>query len=86
MKRSASVIWVGNLKVGKGLVTSESGTLSQSQYFATTRVWPSETGLGIIDKDGGRTPTTTFSLEIRALSLELTLLSQLDAKTGDFSA
>jgi osmotically inducible protein OsmC len=36
MKRSASAIWVGGLKRGKGVVTTESATLSQSQYFATS--------------------------------------------------
>jgi osmotically inducible protein OsmC len=34
MKRKASATWVGNLKRGKGVVTTESGSLSQSQYFA----------------------------------------------------
>jgi len=37
MKRSASAIWVGGLKRGKGVVTTDSATLSQSQYFATSR-------------------------------------------------
>ena len=36
MKQSASAIWVGGLKRGKGVVTTESATLSQSQYFATS--------------------------------------------------
>jgi osmotically inducible protein OsmC len=35
MKRSASAIWVGGLKRGKGVVTTESAILSQSKYFAT---------------------------------------------------
>jgi osmotically inducible protein OsmC len=35
MNRSASAIWVGVLKGGKGVVTTESGALSQSQYFGT---------------------------------------------------
>jgi lipoyl-dependent peroxiredoxin len=34
MKRNASATWVGDLKHGKGVVTTWSGTLSQSQYFA----------------------------------------------------
>jgi lipoyl-dependent peroxiredoxin len=36
MKRKASATWVGNLKRGKGVVTTESASLSQSQYFATS--------------------------------------------------
>jgi osmotically inducible protein OsmC len=35
MKWSASAIWVGGLRGGKGGVSTESGTLSQSRYFAT---------------------------------------------------
>ena len=35
MKRNASAIWVGNLKGGKGIVTTESCTFSQSRYFAS---------------------------------------------------
>jgi lipoyl-dependent peroxiredoxin len=35
MKPNASATWVGGLKNGKGVVTLESGTLSQRQYFAT---------------------------------------------------
>jgi lipoyl-dependent peroxiredoxin len=36
IKRNASATWVGNPKRGKGVVTTESATLSQSQYFATS--------------------------------------------------
>jgi osmotically inducible protein OsmC len=35
MKSNASATWVGGLKHGKGVVTTGSGTLSQSQYFGT---------------------------------------------------
>jgi osmotically inducible protein OsmC len=35
MKRNASASWIGDLKDGRGVVTTESGTLSQSQYYAT---------------------------------------------------
>jgi osmotically inducible protein OsmC len=35
MKPNASATWVGDLRRGKGAVTTGSGTLSQSQYFAT---------------------------------------------------
>jgi osmotically inducible protein OsmC len=33
MKPNASATWVGDLRRGKGAVTTGSGTLSQSQYF-----------------------------------------------------
>ena len=33
MKRHASAVWVGDLKKGKGVVTTESATLSQSEFF-----------------------------------------------------
>jgi lipoyl-dependent peroxiredoxin len=35
MKPNASATWVGDLRRGKGVVTTQSGTLSQSQYFVT---------------------------------------------------
>ena len=33
MKRVASATWIGDLRHGKGLVTTGSGALSQSQFF-----------------------------------------------------
>lgn len=37
MKRQASAIWQGDLKTGKGTVSSESGVLSKAQYAFGTR-------------------------------------------------
>jgi osmotically inducible protein OsmC len=37
MKRSASALWQGNLKTGKGTISTESGVLSQTPYSFTTR-------------------------------------------------
>ena len=37
MKRQASAIWQGDLKTGKGTVSSESGVLSTTQYSFGTR-------------------------------------------------
>lgn len=37
MKRKASAEWSGDLKTGKGVVSTESGTLSGAQYSFTTR-------------------------------------------------
>lgn len=37
MKRSASAVWTGDLKGGKGQISSESGVLENSQYSFSTR-------------------------------------------------
>jgi lipoyl-dependent peroxiredoxin len=37
MKRTASAKWQGDLKAGKGTVSTESGVLSQTQYSFGTR-------------------------------------------------
>jgi osmotically inducible protein OsmC len=37
MKRTASAVWQGGLKDGKGTVSTESGVLSEAQYSFTTR-------------------------------------------------
>jgi lipoyl-dependent peroxiredoxin len=37
MKRKGSAVWQGDLKTGKGTVSTESGVLSQTQYSFTTR-------------------------------------------------
>src|SRR5437016_5864984 len=43
MKRKASAIWRGDLKAGKGNISTESGTLKDAQYSFSTRF---ETGIG----------------------------------------
>ena len=43
MKRKASAVWKGNLKEGKGSLTTESGTLKDTQYSFSTRF---ESGVG----------------------------------------
>ena len=37
MKRGASAVWQGDLKTGKGTVSTERAVLSQTQYSFTTR-------------------------------------------------
>lgn len=37
MKRKASAVWNGDLKSGKGTISTESGVLSDSQYSFKTR-------------------------------------------------
>ncbi len=43
MKRKASAVWQGDLKSGKGSISTESGTLKQTQYSFSTRF---ENGVG----------------------------------------
>jgi len=43
MKRKASAIWRGDLKAGKGVISTESGTLKEAQYSFGTRF---ENGVG----------------------------------------
>jgi osmotically inducible protein OsmC len=37
MKRSASAVWNGGLKDGKGVISTQSGVLDQTQYSFSTR-------------------------------------------------
>jgi osmotically inducible protein OsmC len=37
MKRSASAVWEGDLKAGKGRISSDSGVLRDTQYSFSTR-------------------------------------------------
>ena len=37
MKRSASAVWTGGLKDGKGSISTDSGVLSETQYSFSTR-------------------------------------------------
>ena len=43
MKRKASAVWSGDLKTGKGKISTESGTLKETQYSFSTRF---EHGIG----------------------------------------
>ena len=43
MKRKASAVWRGDLKTGKGNISTESGTLKETQYSFGTRF---ENGVG----------------------------------------
>lgn len=43
IKRKASAVWRGDLKAGKGTISTESGTLKEAQYSFSTR---SENGVG----------------------------------------
>ncbi len=43
MQRKASAVWQGDLKSGKGSISTESGTLKETQYSFSTRF---ENGVG----------------------------------------
>lgn len=43
MKRTASAVWLGDLKQGKGTVSTQSGVLKETPYSFTTRF---ENGIG----------------------------------------
>ncbi len=43
MKRTASAVWRGDLKAGKGSISTESGVLKETQYSFSTRF---ENGVG----------------------------------------
>ncbi|HEX8765384.1 MAG TPA: OsmC family protein, partial [Candidatus Acidoferrum sp.] len=43
MQRKASAVWQGDLKSGKGSISTDSGTLKNSQYSFSTRF---ENGVG----------------------------------------
>ena len=43
MKRKASAVWQGDLKQGKGTISTESGALKETQYSFSTRF---ENGVG----------------------------------------
>jgi len=43
MQRKASAVWQGNLKAGKGTISTQSGVLSNTQYSFSTRF---ENGVG----------------------------------------
>src|SRR5262247_2289531 len=43
MKRKASAVWRGDLKGGKGSISTESGVLKEAQYSFSTRF---ENGIG----------------------------------------
>src|SRR5205807_3777033 len=43
MQRKASAVWQGDLKTGKGAISTDSGVLKQTQYSFSTRF---ENGVG----------------------------------------
>ena len=48
MQRKASAVWQGDLKSGKGTLSTDSGTLKEAQYSFSTRF---ENGVGTNPKN-----------------------------------
>jgi len=48
MQRKASAVWQGDLKSGKGSISTDSGTLKETQYSFSTRF---ENGVGTNQKN-----------------------------------
>jgi osmotically inducible protein OsmC len=65
MKRKASAEWKGNLKDGKGSVSTESGVLAKSQYSFGTRF---ESGIGTNPEElVAAAHAACFSMQLSAL-------------------
>jgi len=56
MNRTASAIWHGSLKEGKGTISTQSGTLHETQYSFGTRF---ADGVGVLTLDLHEKPTIT---------------------------
>lgn len=65
MKPNASATWIGDIRRGKGVVTTGSGTLLKSQYFATG------------DKEGKGTNPYELIAAAHAACFSLTLANEL---------
>jgi osmotically inducible protein OsmC len=65
MKRKASAEWTGNLKDGKGSVSTESGVLDKTQYSFGTRF---ESGIGTNPEElVAAAHAACFSMQLSAL-------------------
>ncbi|MBN1755099.1 OsmC family protein [bacterium] len=74
MKRKASAVWEGSLKSGKGLLTTDSGVLSNTQYSFGSRF---EEGIGTNPEELiGAAHAGCFSMALSALLGEVDLVPQ----------
>ena len=65
MKRKASAEWKGNLKEGKGNISTESGVLDKTQYSFSTRF---ESGIGTNPEElVAAAHAACFSMQLSAL-------------------
>jgi len=74
MKRSASAMWNGDLKTGKGTISTASGVLSNTQYSFSTRF---ENGVGTNPEELiGAAHAGCFSMALSAQLGEAGLVAQ----------
>jgi osmotically inducible protein OsmC len=74
MKRSASAMWNGDLKTGKGTISTDSGVLSNTQYSFSTRF---ENGVGTNPEELiGAAHAGCFSMALSAQLGEAGLVAQ----------
>jgi len=74
MKRSASAMWNGDLKTGKGTISTDSGVLSNTQYSFSTRF---ENGAGTNPEELiGAAHAGCFSMALSAQLGEAGLVAQ----------
>ena len=74
MKRSASAMWNGDLKTGKGTISTDSGVLSNTQYSFSTRF---EDGVGTNPEELiGAAHAGCFSMALSAQLGEAGLVAQ----------
>ncbi len=75
MKRTASAVWNGGLKDGKGTITTESAVLDQTQYPSSTRF-----------EDGKRTNPEELIAAAHAGCFSMALSAQLgnDGKVPEY--
>jgi osmotically inducible protein OsmC len=86
IKRTASAVWNGDLKTGKGALTTQSGTLKQTAYSFNTRF---ENGVGtnpeeLIAAAHAGCFTMAFSASLGKAGFTPTKLSTEAALTLDF--
>ena len=74
MKRNASAVWTGSLKEGRGLISTDSGVLKDTQYSFSTRF-----------EDGNGTNPEELIAAAHAACFSMALSAQLntDGKTAE---
>src|SRR6478736_9514451 len=92
MQRKASAVWQGDLKTGKGSISTDSGTLKQTQYSFSTRF---ESGTGTNPEEllaAAHAGCFTMALSAELMKAGLTAESlstkctiTLDPKDGSFA-
>src|SRR5499427_4994605 len=92
MQRKASAVWQGDLKTGKGSISTDSGTLKETQYSFSTRF---ENGVGTNPEEllaAAHAGCFTMALSaqlaaagMKAESLDTSCAITLEQKDGGFA-